>query len=84
MEEEFTIIVAAVSTYLGLPPGRIDLKEASNDKIIPAIQFPGTKQSQSLNKQLWKWSLTTAHRNNFSQIKVDLEQGLSHWRQANL
>ena len=75
MEEELAIVVAAVSAYLGLPPGRIDLSETLELSTVPVIRL-------HTPKRVWKWSLTTAHRTNFRQIKVDAKQRLSTWRQA--
>ena len=83
MEEELTIIVAAVSAYLGLPPGRINL-EAADDMEFSALRFPIPGQSRQINKQLWKWSLTTAHKNDSGYIRINLEHGRSTWRQATL
>lgn len=84
MEKELTIIVAAVSAYLGLPPGRIDLPEVSADRNTKALRFPAAKPQQPLGKQLWRWSFTTAHKNNSCHININLENGRSNWQQAAL
>lgn len=84
MEEELTIVVAAVSAYLGLPPERIDLTEVSDDNIIPTMVSQSVKQFRPSNRRLWKWSLTTAYKNDLRHIKINLKHGLSTWRQASV
>lgn len=90
MEEELTIVIAAVMTYLGLPPERLDISEFPVRNVVLGARLQASKQPRltashaRLNDtvgQAWKWSLPPLRKSNVSQGNVSLKQRVSTWRQ---